>query len=1305
MTLKIFIIKQMLKNLLLLIILLPFFVFSQNVQSVRNQAQTYYEKGEFLKSYQLLNTIKDKNVLQNTNINFFKSHLENIMNYRFFKKTKLNDSLYKVYFRTNILKSQGVYNEKSKKYTVPPVYDSIPFKERYFKYLNLYKNNQEAFVNIETGKIIVPLGNHICASDGVFVYVDTKSKYGSFSYDDLITVFDINGNLLFKDMDTFNPMYYSNCIVTKNKNNKYQILDIKKNKILLDDCDYFFRPSGAIVENEILYDNIWLPFHKNNQNYLYKITADDIVDTHKFDTYVPMHYNYNYFDNALTTLINIKDNAPYRRDPTGKISFFSYYNIVKKGDKYGIFNLSKDKYFAEPIYDSISKIGNTFYNGKWINLVYGEEICMPISERPEGIIFKKNNLFGLMDLGGTIVAEAEYDEVRYLSNEVFIFRKGTKWGFKGVLKDDKLVLPEFDYIEYRAWDFGNIGCYKSKKAIMYSRNGSKIDLITFENRKLKKYKAFEKNSFYNSLNDLEISNEFDRQIFEIKRKYGLDDFESNEVVAGKYSNIKYGHKNTYIASLGSLTGLIDHNGKEIIPIKYANIELGDYHQDIFFVTFDNGLKAIFNSEGIMLYPPKIKEVITYDYQLNTKTALITVTEPSQDETEKNNSVKKEEKYKKGVIKIKENNAEKLNLDGSSFQFYNSNFIMSRDDKNGKVVFYNLKNGKIIDTPFNEYFIYDSENQRIFARKGYYYDTVIDSLSNELTLEHPFEELKNGNYFFKEGNNSGVMNKNLQAANFRYPVLRNSIDREYQYISPYPSKEYRERASFYFKFNTNKKSIKDGLIKFDGTIVFEPETYDDIQFVTLENRKEAVSFAENEILKKYGNDVFVCVNNKKEYKTIQLVTSKNDIIAKFELNNKGSWNFGTYYNAIIIRSGDSVKVYDLKSKKIEFEKPTFRFEEVKDSGYMISYIDQKTAETKYEHYDYKGKLISKATVEKKVLPYGETNENYIVKRNDKYGTFNSKGKKAIPFEYDYLQSANGKLFISKKDYVYGIIDANNQTIIDKKYQDIQSVEIKDKNSSYRIWFSGYKLKEKNKWGLLDSNLKKIVPVEFDVVKLSQTIITAKKDTLVSVYDYTGKELFTAAVDSIDLDSNNNYHLYKYGKRLWRDFNGNISNTNPYKSWEDELKSKNSKVIDDNYYLAKNDAIIYKTPVVSFAKVEAVEDFMGEDLEYLLIKDANNFYGLYTEDLKEILPFEYEDIKITKNEDFYIVRKAGKFGVIDSKNHIIIPFEYDNINFGNSIFFYCVKNNKVYRITSQNNIISIKKQNNKDSIQPIYGNVEF
>lgn len=1276
------------KNIPLAFLFLSVFnsAFSQNSEALRKQAMQLFDEGKFTESLASFEKIRDKKTLENTNVNLYKANLEDIINYRFFNKTKLNDTLYKVYIKTSIIKSQGIYNVKSNKYTVPPIYDSIPVPEYYTKYRTVYKDNLTTLLNIETGKIIVPSGDFFSLNAG-YVLVYPNRKDDDFTNDDIVNVFDLNGNLLFKDFNTFGKI--GSFIRTKNKNNKYQLINLDTKKVILDDCDYFENPTSAIVENDSLYDNVWLPFHKENKNYLYKITKNGIEDTHKFDTFIPMYTNYNYFDNSISKIINFKDNATSCPIDENRICFFSYYTIVKKDNKYGIFNVSKDKYYKEPIYDSISNLGNTFYKGKWINLVYDEEICMPFTGRDiQALIFKKNDLFGLIDLRGKVIAEANYDEIVYGWNGIYCLRKGVKWGFVGVQKEDKLVVPEFDLITYLG-NNGNLAAHKNKKTIEYLRNGTRVKPSIQKNNQMGKIYIEPNNSFFVDNSEIEKS---DRLIFKKEEKYGLDDLNNNEIIPAKYSSIQYARKNTFIVQTDSLQGLIDYNGKELIPIKYNGIEYKSYDSDLLFVKFNQGLQSIFNVEGKMIYPPKIQQVKGVHLDNKANITYIYVTELSHTIIEKSTN-NQEKFYKNFVLKVQDGKVEKLKIEADSYEFLNNNILVYGGG--WRVGFYNLSNGKKINREFDYKYINDYyPHKRIIAKKGEYYDTLIDSLCNVSALDHPFFEVANGYYFFKEGNKVGVMDKNLKTTNFKYPVLRIMEDVDHTYAS----QVYVEKARSYFQFNTKIDSQKNGLINFDGKIIIQPEIYDSVGLFHFEKNNTGYDHYPdtghstkypNPYLNKYDN-VFYGINNQFDSRIVNLITAENGKIAEFKVGKYERWNFSTYNNVVIIKSKDSVKLYDVSSKKIVLKIKANVVDENNDFGYTISNFDNKSSKNKYEKYDCNGKFIMDTLVDSGKRYYS-SDENYIRIKNNKYGTLNSKGKQGIPFVYDHLLSKNSKIFICKNNNVYGVIDAENQTLIDKKYQDIQWAQSKERYNR-QIDFSGLMLKEKNKWGLINLNLKKLLPIEFDNIQVQENCITAKKDSLVSAFDFRGKMLFTAAVDSIKTDLNNNCHFYKNGEEVFRDKNGVIVDEKPNMSWEDQTKAKYSKKIETKYYLSKNDCIIYKTPIVTVESIEVAENFMGEDLEYLLIKDENKLYGLYTQDLKQIFPFVYNEIIVNKNEDFVIVNKNNKYGVINLKNEILIPFEYDKIQFNNRRFFNCTKNGKDYNITPQNKIIYLEKSKN-------------
>lgn len=1264
------------KNKIFLLLLLSSLIsFSQNQQLLKDHAIELYNNGDLIKSFEVLNKINDKKILEKSCVNLYKKNIKNILNHEFCNKIKLNDSIYKVYIKTSALKSQGILNTKTNQYIIQPIFDSIVATPNNFqKYVQVYKDNSASLISCETGKTIIPFGNHKISFDTKYIYTNTKGIYDAFSENGLTNVYDIEGNLLLSNLNTFGfiyPKFYG----TKNKNNKYQIVDFNTKEIIIDDIDYYNIPPTSIVENKILFENNWISFSKNNKLYLYKITKDKIENTKKFDTYIYINSNYNYFDNTLKAIINHKESAINKALNEQNKCCWSDYTIVKKGAKYGIFNVTKDQYYKEPIYDSINNIGNTFYNGKWINLIYDEEICAPKTKDYKAFIFKRNNLFGLLNFKGKIIANAKYDEIQQGYNDVYYLRKGAKWGFIGTNETDILVDAKFDFI---SGSNGKLIGFKNKSQTQFSTNGIKLKPKTIDKNQINKVYIYSNNENYYDSKKIETN----RQVYKKNDKFGLDDLNHNEIIPPTYSSIGAISKDKFLVSLDTLVGLIDENGKIIIPIKHSSIKIL-YDSNLLEITNNKGLHAIYDFDGKMLYPFEIEQIINSKVSKNkiiyyfANKVLDTI----------NYKYEAYKAYPKIVLKVENGKVEKLNLKGTQIDFLFSNYLVFGDTE--LKGFYNLVNGKYIEPQYSSY-IDDYQNNRIFAKKGMYYDTLMDELENETTLAHPFFEAVNDYYYFKEKDKIGVMDKNLKVANFNYPILENLV--KYDTYSDSYSNEYREIASTLFKFNTDVNSKKYGVINFDGTVIFQPNIYDEISFINFDNKYYNAFKYSNSNYKKFCNNLFITYVNKKESKQINLINSKKETIATFEIKNNESWNFCAYNNGILIKSRDSIKQYNIKTKKIDVRIKASQVDENCDFGYtLISNLDNNKINIK--KYTNSGLFILDTIIDSNKryscrLDY----ENYILKKNNKYGTINSKGNTGIPYIYDLLESKNGQLFIAKKDNLYGVVDAENQIILDRKYQEIKWKDFKNPYSDYtnRILINLFAVKENNKWGLINLNTKTILPTKFDSVEVQYNNIIAKKDSLVSVFDYNGILKFSVAVDSIKSNLYNNYNYYKNGKEVFRNQNGTIVDKNPYISWEEETKLKYSKQINSKFYLSKNGSIIYEKPILGIEEVDATEDSFLDDIDYLLIQDENNLKGLYTTKLEEILPFVYNEIIVLKNQDYIIAKKNDKYGVVDKKNNISIPFEYDEIQYYNGLF-KCKINNIIINKTPQNKTIyNIKKR---------------
>ncbi|MCE7042340.1 WG repeat-containing protein [Dyadobacter sp. CY312] len=88
--------------------------------------------------------------------------------------------------------------------------------------------------------------------------------------------------------------------------------------------------------------------------------------------------------------------------------------------------------------------------------------------------------------------------------------------------------------------------------------------------------------------------------------------------------------------------------------------------------------------------------------------------------------------------------------------------------------------------------------------------------------------------------------------------------------------------------------------------------------------------------------------------------------------------------------------------------------------------------------------------------------------------------------------------------------------------------------------------------------------------------------------------------------------------------------------------------------------------------------SEFIYQVKINDKIGYFNINTQ--KFTVPVEYQDTRVNYIGGYYILKKDGKYGVIDSLNKIVIPFNYENIVADGSKNFeeYSVKQNKKYAL---------------------------
>ncbi len=126
---------------------------------------------------------------------------------------------------------------------------------------------------------------------------------------------------------------------------------------------------------------------------------------------------------------------------------------------------------------------------------------------------------------------------------------------------------------------------------------------------------------------------------------------------------------------------------------------------------------------------------------------------------------------------------------------------------------------------------------------------------------------------------------------------------------------------------------------------------------------------------------------------------------------------------------------------------------------------------------------------------------VVKRNDKYAILNPSGKTIIPFQYDYFlgdmlidEAKNEFLTIVAIGDKNGVINQRNQWVVPLSTMSLIGV------SKVSVI-----AKKNNQYGLLDHNLKTILPFEFESLTFDEEKVVGNKDGIEYGYTIDGKLL--------------------------------------------------------------------------------------------------------------------------------------------------------------------------------------------------------
>lgn len=305
------------------------------------------------------------------------------------------------------------------------------------------------------------------------------------------------------------------------------------------------------LENYDSSKNIWyeedvLKVEKEGKWGLINLSGNEILNTQydNIETLKGLKNSLIVEKNGLVGLVNNKgvkilDTVYTKIIPLGKDYKEGYITVNEEG-KYGISSFS-GKQILENKYEKIDSIYSENYyvieeNGKQklvnskgeVTIEEGYDEIMQIAT--SGIVFKKDNKFGLMGFEKNIVIEAKYENLKEINKNVFMAMQEEK---SGIINEKEEVKIPFEYKEIS---------YDSKAGIYVAEDKSFNAAIIDTNFNIKLKGILSELNTDKGYMKLKINGEYKYYNFKFEEKGSLEIFKTNTLALSK-KNGKYGFVN------------------------------------------------------------------------------------------------------------------------------------------------------------------------------------------------------------------------------------------------------------------------------------------------------------------------------------------------------------------------------------------------------------------------------------------------------------------------------------------------------------------------------------------------------------------------------------------------------------------------------------------------------------------------------------------------------------------------------------------------------------------------------------------
>ncbi len=272
---------------------------------------------------------------------------------------------------------------------------------------------------------------------------------------------------------------------------------------------------------------------------------------------------------------------------------------------------------------------------------------------------------------------------------------------------------------------------------------------------------------------------------------------------------------------------------------------------------------------------------------------------------------------------------------------------------------------------------------------------------------------------------------------------------------------------------------------------------------------------------------------------------------------------------------------------------------------------------------------------------------------------------IAISQNQKRQIEGNKFIEIKNNKFGVIDSLNKIIVPFIYDFIEY-----KNSRLIV-------KNKNLNGVLTTKNELLIPIQhqFILPRRKDRFIIWTKENVFGLSDLNGKTIIPIKYKNIFSIENDDFYITKNKNNLngVSDFNGNNIIAENYRFYTIDrnkifaMKNNKPQILD----IKKPENNIYLDDNIQF--IETTKHYSMNESLFQIIKREGK-YGVINSSNAIVIPIEYDEIKSSENWRYFIVKKTNKIGLIHINGTITKQPIYDSIQLRKEYIVFRSKNKK-------------------------------